>query len=244
MVKQGARDERAIDGRHKSQRAYTCPFPFCCEPESSDAITENDGPNETIQQGRDACGPEWKMQFGQKEKAQTHDQVDNSCQQCEYALCRAKSEMIHGSVLPFSSGNATIIQQMGKKRMSTTLKCQPATHFVLRFASAGSKGSTLKFDPPTTLRTLQWVLATTLARLLTPSVSQDQRKCLLLRSQQARKVVLDLIPTGNGLRPTCGQPVGEVVPRTGFEPVIFALKGRCPRPLDERGSCNAALLQR
>jgi hypothetical protein len=36
---------------------------------------------------------------------------------------------------------------------------------------------------------LQWVLATTLARLLTPSVSQDQRKCLLLRSQQARKVV-------------------------------------------------------
>jgi len=28
------------------------------------------------------------------------------------------------------------------------------------------------------------------ARLLTPSVSQDQRKCLLLRSQQARKVVL------------------------------------------------------
>src|SRR5216683_1434258 len=148
MVKQGARDERAIDGRHKSQRAYTCPFPFCCEPESSDAITENDGPNETIQQGRDACGPEWKMQFGQKEKAQTHDQVDNSCQQCEYALCRAKSEMIHGSLLPCSSGDATIIQQMGKKRMSDTLKCEPAT---------------------------------TLARLLTPSVSQDQRKCLLLR---------------------------------------------------------------
>src|SRR5712692_5558401 len=103
MVKQGARDERAIDGRHKSQRAYTCPFPFCCEPESDDAITENDGSNETIQQGRDACGPEWKMQFGQKEKAQTHDQVDNSCQQCEYALCRAKSEMIHGSLLPCSS---------------------------------------------------------------------------------------------------------------------------------------------
>ncbi len=36
----------------------------------------------------------------------------------------------------------------------------------------------------------------------------------------------------------------KIVPRTGFEPVIFALKGRCPRPLDERGSCNAALLQR
>ncbi len=26
-----------------------------------------------------------------------------------------------------------------------------------------------------------------------------------------------------------------MVPRTGFEPVIFALKGRCPGPLDERG---------
>jgi len=35
---------------------------------------------------------------------------------------------------------------------------------------------------------------------------------LLLRSQQARKVVLDLIPTGNGLRPSFAQPVGEVVP--------------------------------
>src|SRR5258708_30683197 len=173
MVKQGARDERAINARHKRQRAYTCPFPFCCETESSDDITENDGPNETIQQGRDACGPEWKMQFGQKEKAQTHDQVDNSCQQCEYALCRAKSEMIHGSLLPCSSGNATIIQQMGKKRMSSTLKCEPATHFVLRFASAGSKGSTLKCKAATTRRTLQWALATTLARLLNRSRAQD-----------------------------------------------------------------------
>lgn len=27
-----------------------------------------------------------------------------------------------------------------------------------------------------------------------------------------------------------------MVPRTGFEPVISALKGRCPRPLDERGA--------
>jgi len=54
---------------------------------------------------------------------------------------------------------------------------------------------------PTTLRTLQWVLPTTLARLRTASVSQDprkclrtasvrqdQRKCLLLRSQQTRMV--------------------------------------------------------
>src|SRR5258708_10934883 len=125
MVKEGARDERAIDGRHKSQRAYTRPFPFCSEPESSNAITENDGPNEPIQQGRDARGPEWKMQFGQKEKAQTHNQVNNSYQQCEYALCRAKSEMIHGTLLPCSSGNATIIQQMGKKRITIhSLLCQ------------------------------------------------------------------------------------------------------------------------
>src|SRR5256885_694968 len=27
----------------------------------------------------------------------------------------------------------------------------------------------------------------------------------------------------------------NVVPRTGFEPVISALRGRCPRPLDDRG---------
>ena len=29
---------------------------------------------------------------------------------------------------------------------------------------------------------------------------------------------------------------GEVVPHTGFEPVISALRGRCPRPLDECGT--------
>jgi hypothetical protein len=34
----------------------------------------------------------------------------------------------------------------------------------------------------------------------------------------------------------------EIVPRTGFEPVIPALKGRCPRPLDERGVCNTSLV--
>src|SRR5258708_25916005 len=100
MVKQGARDERAIDGRHKSQRAYTRPFPFCSEPESSNAITENDGPNEPIQQGRDARRPEWKMQFGQKEKTQNPNQVNNSYQQFENALCRSKSEMIHGTLSP------------------------------------------------------------------------------------------------------------------------------------------------
>ena len=27
----------------------------------------------------------------------------------------------------------------------------------------------------------------------------------------------------------------NLVPRTGFEPVISALRGRCPEPLDERG---------
>lgn len=30
-----------------------------------------------------------------------------------------------------------------------------------------------------------------------------------------------------------------VVPRTGFEPVTSALRGRCPKPLDERGIGNA-----
>ena len=30
-----------------------------------------------------------------------------------------------------------------------------------------------------------------------------------------------------------------VVARTGFEPVISALRGRCPRPLDERATGSA-----
>ena len=32
--------------------------------------------------------------------------------------------------------------------------------------------------------------------------------------------------------------VRSVVPRTGFEPVTSALRGRCPEPLDERGTYN------
>ena len=32
------------------------------------------------------------------------------------------------------------------------------------------------------------------------------------------------------------QAFSEIVPRTGVEPVISALKGRRPRPLDERGT--------
>jgi hypothetical protein len=39
--------------------------------------------------------------------------------------------------------------------------------------------------------------------------------------------------------PADSQQPGEtrvgVVPHTGFEPVISALRGRCPRPLDECG---------
>lgn len=34
----------------------------------------------------------------------------------------------------------------------------------------------------------------------------------------------------------------RLVAHTGFEPVISALKGRCPRPLDERGSLNAVFV--
>ena len=30
-----------------------------------------------------------------------------------------------------------------------------------------------------------------------------------------------------------------MVARTGFEPVISALRGRCPRPLDERATVSA-----
>ncbi len=31
-----------------------------------------------------------------------------------------------------------------------------------------------------------------------------------------------------------GKHPALIVARTGFEPVIFALRGRCPKPLDER----------
>lgn len=33
-----------------------------------------------------------------------------------------------------------------------------------------------------------------------------------------------------------------MVPGTGFEPVISAVRGRCPRPLDEPGTFGANLL--
>lgn len=29
-----------------------------------------------------------------------------------------------------------------------------------------------------------------------------------------------------------------MVPHTGFEPVVFAVRGRCPKPLDECGMKN------
>ena len=32
-----------------------------------------------------------------------------------------------------------------------------------------------------------------------------------------------------------------LVARTGFEPVIFALRGRCPKPLDERAVFNPSI---
>lgn len=35
-----------------------------------------------------------------------------------------------------------------------------------------------------------------------------------------------------------------MVPGTGFEPVIFAVRGRCPRPLDEPGALGAVALTR
>ncbi len=37
---------------------------------------------------------------------------------------------------------------------------------------------------------------------------------------------------------------GLLVARTGFEPVISALRGRCPRPLDERALFNKSVLCR
>src|SRR6266581_4985221 len=39
----------------------------------------------------------------------------------------------------------------------------------------------------------------------------------------------------NQIKGVCQAFLQEIVPRTGVEPVISALKGRRPRPLDERG---------
>src|SRR6266851_6881343 len=39
----------------------------------------------------------------------------------------------------------------------------------------------------------------------------------------------------NQIKGVCQALLQEIVPRTGVEPVISALKGRRPRPLDERG---------
>jgi hypothetical protein len=38
------------------------------------------------------------------------------------------------------------------------------------------------------------------------------------------------------IRAWIGPKVANLVPHTGFEPVISALRGRCPRPLDECGT--------
>ena len=45
------------------------------------------------------------------------------------------------------------------------------------------------------------------------------------------------IPEVVGLQPTAVANAARcpyLAHRTGFEPVIYAVKGRCPRPLDER----------
>jgi chemotaxis signal transduction protein len=82
---------------------------------------------------------------------------------------------------------ATHFASAGSK--GSPLECEPATHFVLRFASAGSKGSPQEdvvrgiYDGRTVLDA--------------PALLSD--------------VALALIPTGNGLRPSFAQPVGEVV---------------------------------
>ena len=41
-----------------------------------------------------------------------------------------------------------------------------------------------------------------------------------------------------------GSQEPEVVARSGFEPLISALRGRCPRPLDERAGRGASPCKR
>ena len=102
-------------------------------------------------------------------------------------LVASHAELTIGLLVPGVGQTTTV--QLEQMMPATTLECEPATHFVLRFASAGSKGSTQEdvvrgiYDGRTVLDA--------------PALLSG--------------VVLDLIPTGNGQRPSFAQPVGEVV---------------------------------
>ena len=54
-----------------------------------------------------------------------------------------------------------------------------------------------------------------------------------LDSNQRSLSTADLQSAGINHSPTYALNF-KLVARTGFEPVIFAVKGRCPKPLDER----------
>jgi chemotaxis signal transduction protein len=98
-------------------------------------------------------------------------------------LVASHAELTIGLLVPGVGQTTTV--QLEQMMPATTLECEPATYF----ASAGSKGSPQEdvvrgiYDGRTVLDA--------------PALLSD--------------VALDLIPTGNGLRPSFAQPVGEVV---------------------------------
>jgi|GEM_PF-618970 len=102
-------------------------------------------------------------------------------------LVASHAELTIGLLVPGVGQTTTV--QLEQMMPATTLECEPATHSVLRFASAGSKGSTQE----------------DLVRGIYAGRTVLDAPALL------SGVVLDLIPTGNGLRPSFAQPVGEVV---------------------------------
>src|SRR5260370_32132321 len=62
-------------------------------------------------------------------------------------LVASHAELTMGLLVPGVGQTTTI--QLEQMMPATTLECEPATHFVLRFASAGSKGSPLECEPAT-----------------------------------------------------------------------------------------------
>ena len=62
-------------------------------------------------------------------------------------LVASHAELTIGLLVPGVGQTTTI--QLEQMMPATTLECEPATHFVLRFASAGSKGSPLECEPAT-----------------------------------------------------------------------------------------------
>src|SRR6185437_2052201 len=95
MIEQCPRDERTIDCCHESQGTYARPFPFSRKPESASSVAKDNGADKAIQHCWNRRRPERKVKLRQKEKSQADDEIKDPCKQCQFALYRAKGEIVH-----------------------------------------------------------------------------------------------------------------------------------------------------